>query len=73
MADESFWAEAWLDRVAAGELTMSQRAMSVVEARGGLELVVAAAQGSGLHLLQLTDDTGKVLIAASRAPFVVLC
>ena len=73
MTDEPFWADDWLDRVAAGELTMSQRAMRVVEAKGGLEPVVAAARARGIHLLRLTDDTGQVLIAASREPFAVLC
>ena len=73
MTDEPFWADEWLDRVAAGELTMSQRAMRVVEAKGGLERVIAAAKARGVHLVQLTDDTGKVLIAASVEPFEVLC
>lgn len=73
MADEPFWADDWLDRVAAGELTMSQRTMTIVEARGGLPPVVTAARARGVHLVQPTDDTGKVLIAASRKPFVTLC
>ena len=73
MTDQPFWADEWLDRVAAGELTMSQRAMSVIEAKGGLEPVIAAATVRGVHLVQLTDDTGKTLIAASLEPFKVLC
>ena len=73
MAEQPFWADDWLDRVAAGELTMSQRAMSVIEAKGGLEPVIAAAQARGVHLVRLTNDAGKVLIAASREPFEVLC
>ena len=70
---EPFWADAWLDGVASGAATMSQRAMTTIEAKGGLEPVVAAARQRGVHLCQLTDDTGKVLIAASRHPFVSLC
>ncbi len=73
MTDQSSWADAWLDRVRSGELTMSQRAMTVIEAKGGLDPVIAAARARGVHLVQLTDDTGKVLIAASVEPFVVLC
>lgn len=73
MTEQPFWADDWLNRVAAGELTMSQRAMTVVEAKGGVEPVIAAAKARGVHLVQLTDDTGKVLIAASVEPFTVLC
>lgn len=70
---DPFWADAWLDSVAAGELTMSQRAMTTVAAKGGIEPVIAAASARGVHLCLLTDDSGKVLIAASRHPFVALC
>ena len=73
MSDEPFWADAWLDGVASGAATMSQRAMTTVEAKGGVAPVVAAARLRGVHLLRLTGDTGKVLIAASREPFEVLC
>lgn len=69
----SHWAEAWLDEVVSGKLTMSQRAMTTVEGTGGLAPVIAAAKARGLHLVQLTDDKGKGLIAASREPFVTLC
>ncbi len=70
---EPFWAEAWLDSVASGAATMSQRAITTIEAKGGIAPVIAAAEVRGVHLLQLTDDTGKVLIAASQHPFKVLC
>lgn len=73
MDDEPFRADAWLDDVAAGRLAMSQRAMTTVAARGGIARVIAAATVRGVHLLRLTDDMGKVLIAASRKPFEVLC
>ncbi len=73
MTDEAFWADAWLDGVASGAATMSQRAMTTVDAKGGIAPVVAAAKARGVHLLKLTDDQGKVLIAASQHPFEVLC
>jgi len=67
------WMDEWLAAVAAGERTMSQRALSVVEKHGGLARAVAAARLKRVHLLQLTDDTGAELIAASFHPFRVLC
>ena len=70
---DPFWADAWLDSVASAAATMSQRAMTTIAAKGGLDAVVAAAKARGIHLCQLTDDTGKVLIAASQHPFVALC
>ena len=73
MTDQVFWAAAWLDSVASGAATMSQRAMTTIEAKGGLAPVIAAARARGVHLCQLTDDSGKVLIAASQHPFVNLC
>ena len=57
--------EGWLDAVASGRADMSQRGVRWVEAQGGLDLVVAAAKHRGVHLVRLTDDEGKVLIAAS--------
>ena len=73
MTDQPFWAEAWLDDVAAGRLSMSQRALATIEAKGGIAPVVAAARVRGVHLVKLTDDSGKELIAASLHPFEVLC
>lgn len=73
MTAEPFWADAWLDSVASGAATMSQRAMTTIDAKGGLAPVIAAARARGIHLVRLTDDAGKVLIAASREPFETLC
>ncbi len=65
--------EAWLGSVASGEAAMSQRGVRWVEAQGGLDAVIAAAKARGVHLVRLTDDEGKVLIAASLHPFDALC
>ncbi len=68
------WTADWLDSVADGSNTMSQRKLTSVEQRGGgLEAVRAAAEQKGVHLLLLTDDKGDELIAASVKPFKVVC
>lgn len=64
---------AWLDRVAEGTATMSQRRVGWVDRHGGLDALVAAARTRGVHLVRLTDDKGNDLIAASQAPFETLC
>ena len=65
--------ESWLSSVISGEATMSQRGVRWIEAQGGLDTVVAAAKTRGVHLVQLTNDEGKTLIAASLHPFKSLC
>ena len=65
-------ADAWLDDVATGKLTMSQRKVSTVETHCGIEELTRQAKSKGVHLLRLTDDKGSALIAASRHPFTVL-
>lgn len=65
--------EDWLSSVVSGEATMSQRGTRWVDAQGGLDAVVDAAKARGVHIVQLTDDQGKQLIAASLQPFEVLC
>ncbi len=68
------WAERWIDSVADGKATMSQRKVSSIDRHGGgIEAVTAAAQARGVHLLLLIDDRGERLVAASRHPFKVLC
>lgn len=68
------WAHAWLDAVAKGESTMSQRKLSSVESRGGgLPAVRAVARQKGVHLVLLEDDQGNELVAASTRPFKVIC
>ena len=71
MSEQAF--EEWLNNVASGEARMSQRNLKWVDANGGREKLVSAAQLRGVHLVELTDDTGKQLIAASKHPFVTLC
>lgn len=68
------WVAEWLDGVADGSHTMSQRKLSSVETRGGgLETVKALARERGIHLLLLEDDKGNALVAASTKPFEVVC
>lgn len=68
------WATDWLDAVADGANTMSQRKLTSVETRGGgLDAIKAIAEQKGVHLLLLEDDKGNALIAASMKPFKVIC
>ena len=67
------WAIKWLDAVSCGEATMSQRKLTSVEGRCGLEAVSALARQRGVHLLLLTDDRSEQLIAASLHPFRIIC
>lgn len=67
------WLAKWLDAVQDGRATMSQRALSAIERQAGLPAAIAAAKSRGLHLMELTDDQGKILIAASPHPFKALC
>ncbi len=68
------WAAEWLDSVADGSNTMSQRKLTSVEKHGGgIEAVKAIAKNKGVHLLLLEDDKGNELIAASTKPFKVVC
>ena len=70
----SQWASEWLDSVADGSNTMSQRKLSSVEKRGGgIEAVKVIARQKGVHLLLLEDDKGNELVAASTKPFKVVC
>ncbi len=72
--DSNAWAAEWLDAVACGAATMSQRKLSSVERRGGgLDVVKALAAERGVHLVLLTDDKGNELLAASQHPFQVIC
>ena len=68
------WAAEWLDSVADGSNTMSQRKLSSVQKRGGgLEALKAIAQQKGVHLLLVEDEKGNKLVAASPKPFKVVC
>ena len=70
----SQWATRWLDAVADGSNTMSQRKLSSIQARGGgLEAVKIIAEQKGVHLLLLEDDKGNELVAASTKPFKTIC
>ncbi len=68
------WASDWLDSVADGSNTMSQRKLLSIEKRGGgIKAVKALAKKKGVHLLLLEDDKGTELVAASVKPFKVVC
>ena len=71
---EDKWTDGWLDSVADGSSTMSQRKLSSIEQRGGgMKAVKAHAKKKGVHLLLLRDDKGTELVAASTKPFKVIC
>ncbi len=70
----SRWTAAWLDSVANGSNTMSQRKLSSIQERGGgIDAVRVIAEEKGVHLLLLHDDKGNELVAASRKPFRIVC
>ena len=62
----------WLDDVASGKLSMSQRRVSSIESKCGMDVVCRLAKERGIHLMQLTDDKGHELVGASLHPFKVL-
>lgn len=68
------WANKWLDGVADGSNTMSQRKLTSIEKHeGGLEAVKEIAKQKGVHLLLVEDDKGDEIVAASVNPFKVIC
>ncbi len=67
------WITAWLDSVADGSSTMSQRSLSSIEKHGGLGAVTVAAVERQVHLLLFEDEVGREIIAASKKPFKVIC
>lgn len=73
-AKQSAWVTTWIDSVADGSATMSQRSLSTIATRGGgLAAVKKAARSRGVHLLLLKDDRGRAVVAASRDAFKVVC
>lgn len=73
VAGDRMWMERWLDSVAAGASTMSQRKLATIDARGGLKALRKLAKQRGIHLVLLTDDRGVELLAASTHQFKVIC
>lgn len=73
MKPDPSWMDTWIGSVAEGKATMSQRSMASVERNGGIEKAVEVARARGVHLVRLTDDEGKVLLAASLHHFESLC
>ena len=71
---ERAWTERWIESVASGTFTMSQRRLTAIDRfGGGLARAKMIAEERGVHLLQLTDDQDQKLVAASRHPFIVVC
>jgi hypothetical protein len=73
VSDGDDWLASWLDAVAVGSASMSQRAASSIEKHGGLAAAKAAARKRSVHLVKLVDDKGIELVAASLHPFETLC
>ena len=73
MASDDGWMETWIASVADGRATTSQRSVASVERNGGIGRAVEVARASGVHLVRLTDDERRALIAASLHPFETLC
>jgi hypothetical protein len=68
------WAARWLDPVASGASTMSQRKLkSVKRYGGGLPIMRKLATVRGVHLLLIKDEKGNEVLAASQNPFKVIC
>jgi len=65
--------EKWIESVAASHAKMTQRNLNWVEANGGITALVEIAKRRGIHLVQLRDDKGNDLLAASPEPFTTLC
>lgn len=68
------WTRDWLDAVASGAVSMSQRSLARIESEGGgMDNVRAEAIARGVHLLLVRDDRGHAVVAASLEPFEVIC
>ena len=62
------WADAWLDAVADGKATMSQRKASSVELRGGGRLAVSElARAKGVHHRRIDRREGKSPCCSQQA------
>lgn len=72
-SENVLWMEKWLEAVRDGRSTMSQRTMTSIEAHGGVVEAKRQAKKRGVHLVELTDDQGRKLVAASRHEFKTLC
>lgn len=71
--NELYQAQESLDSVADGTFTMSQRKLSTIEKWGGIKGIKKLAEKRNVHLLQVEDDKGIELIAASVKPFKITC
>ena len=64
---------AWLEGVARGRTRMSERRLTWVDQRGGLRTARTVAKAKRVHLLVVQDEDGNEIVAASVAPFKVVC
>ena len=69
---DSEWTANWLDAVAFGTSTTSQRTRSSIDKHGGIENVLVVVGERGAQLVPLTDDRGAQVVAASQCPFETL-
>ena len=67
------WVHKWIDAVADGLVTKSQRRLSSMERHGRTAAAIAAPRERGVHLAKLTDGHGNLLVAASLQLFELLC
>lgn len=71
--DNLQWLASWLHAVRDGRSSMSQRTRKSIDAHGGMAVAAVEARKRNLHLLELTDDKNRTLIAASGSPFKIIC
>ena len=62
-----------LDDVASGKVLMSQRVKSSIDGHGGVAAAITAAKRRRVHLVQLTNEDGREIVAASVHTFETLC
>ena len=70
---DAAWLTRWIEGVLDGERITSVRLRASVEQHGGLGAAIPMAQLMKVHLSELVDDAGRVLVIASRHPVVLLC
>lgn len=67
------WVSAWLDSVADRPGALSHRSWQKIEKHGGIGPVIAAAANRKMHLVEMIDESGQRVVAASRSPLRPLC
>lgn len=67
------WVSAWLDSIVDRPGALSHRAWTKIEKHGGIEPVIAAATHRNIHLVEMIDESGQRVVAASRSPVRPIC